>query len=143
MIMSLISGMLMAIQGVFNTKVTEMSSTWAAAGFVQITAFLTCVVAYFVTGRGNVAGIAEVRPLYLLSGGVIGAFITITVIAGMGSIGPAKSTMLIVIAQLVTAWLVELLGIFLVEKADFSWRKLLGLLIAVVGVVIFEWEKAN
>lgn len=48
--------------------------------------------------------------------------------------------MLIVIAQLTVSWGIELLGMFGVEKADFSLRKLIGLLIAVAGVVIFEWE---
>ncbi len=58
----------------------------------------------------------------------------------MSSLGPAKSTMLIVIAQLTISWGVELLGMFGVEKGDFSIRKLLGLLIAVAGVILFEWE---
>ena len=29
---------------------------------------------------------------------------------------------------------------FGVEKADFSMRRLMGLLIAVAGVILFEWE---
>jgi len=29
---------------------------------------------------------------------------------------------------------------FGVEKADFSMRKLMGLLVAIAGVVLFEWE---
>ena len=37
---ALISGALMSVQGVFNTKVTEASSMWAANAFVQFTAFL-------------------------------------------------------------------------------------------------------
>ena len=42
-IIALISGALMSIQGVFNTKVTEQSSMWVAAGWVQFSAFLTCL----------------------------------------------------------------------------------------------------
>ena len=34
--------------------------------------------------------------------------------------------------------MIELLGVFGVEKQDFSMRKLLGLLIAVAGVITFE-----
>lgn len=58
----------------------------------------------------------------------------------MSALGPARSTMLIVIAQLTISWGVELLGMFGVEKADFSMRRLMGLLIAVAGVILFEWE---
>ena len=49
--------------------------------------------------------------------------------------------MLIVIAQLAVAYLIELFGLFGVEKVDFQWKKLLGMAIAIVGIVIFKWEK--
>ena len=48
--------------------------------------------------------------------------------------------MLIVISQLAVAYLIELMGLFGVEKADFQWRKLLGMLICIAGVVIFKWK---
>ena len=82
----------------------------------------------------------NVEAKYNLLGGVIGAFITITVIRSMGSLGPARAVMLIVISQLAVAYLIELLGIFGVERADFQWRKLLGMLICIAGVVIFKWK---
>ena len=72
---------------------------------------------------------------------MIGAFITITVIQSMGSLGPARAAMLIVISQLAVAYVIELFGLFGVEKVDFEWRKLLGMAIAVVGIVIFKWQK--
>ena len=82
----------------------------------------------------------SVRPKYLLLGGVIGAFITITVIKSMGSLGPAQSAMLIVVSQLAVAYLIEVIGLFGVERQPFLWRKLIGLLIAVGGIILFRWE---
>jgi transporter family-2 protein len=73
-----------------------------------------------------------------LLGGVLGAFITFTVIKSMDSLGPAKAVMLIVIAQLIVAYAIELFGLFGVEKADFSWRKVIGMVVAIVGVVVFK-----
>ena len=78
---------------------------------------------------------------YTLLGGIIGAFITITVIQSMGSLGPAKAAMLIVISQLAVAYVIDLFGLFGVEKVDFQWRKLIGMAVAIVGIVIFKWEK--
>ena len=49
--------------------------------------------------------------------------------------------MLIVIAQLAVAYLIELLGIFGVEKQPFQWRRLIGMAVAIAGIVIFKWEK--
>ena len=138
---ALISGALMSIQGVFNTEVTRQSSLWVSTGWVQLSAFAVCVLAWLFTGRQSIAALWQIENKYVLLGGVIGAFITITVIQSMGALGPAKAAMLIVISQLIVAYLIELLGIFGVAKEPFEWRKILGMLIAIVGFVIFKWQK--
>ena len=138
---ALISGALMSIQGVFNTEVTRQSSLWVSTGWVQLSAFAVCVLAWLFTGRQSIAALWQIENKYVLLGGVIGAFITITVIQSMGALGPAKAAMLIVISQLIVAYLIELLGIFGVAKEPFECRKILGMLIAIVGIVIFKWQK--
>lgn len=140
-LVALISGALMSIQGVFNTEVTKQTSLWVSTGWVQLSAFAACVLAWIFTGRDSIAALWQVENKYTLLGGVIGAFITITVIQSMGSLGPARAAMLIVISQLAVAYVIELFGLFGVEKVDFEWRRLLGMAIAIVGIVIFKWEK--
>lgn len=140
-LVALISGALMSIQGVFNTEVTKQTSLWVSTGWVQLSAFAVCVLAWIFTGRDSIAALWQVENKYTLLGGVIGAFITITVIQSMESLGPARAAMLIVISQLAVAYVIELFGLFGVEKVDFEWRRLLGMAIAIVGIVIFKWEK--
>lgn len=137
---ALISGALMSLQGVFNTEVTKQSSVWVSASWVQFSALLTCLAIWAVFDRTGFMAIGKVTPRYMLLGGLFGAFITYTVIQSMSALGPAKSTMLIVIAQLTVSWAVELFGMFGLDKGAFSWRKLIGLLVAVAGVILFEWE---
>ena len=137
-IMALVSGALMSIQGVFNTEVTKQSSIWVATGFVQLTAFLTCIVAWCMTGRDSVGALFQVENKYTLLGGVIGAFITFTVIQSMGSLASAKSVMIIVVSQLLVAYLIELFGIFGVERAAFEWKKVIGMGLAIAGIVLFK-----
>lgn len=136
-LIALLSGLLMSVQGVMNTGVTKQTSIWVSAGFVQLSAFVICVIAWLVTGRESIAQITQVTPKYMLLGGVIGAFITITVIKSMEILGPAKSVMLIVIMQIVSAYLIELMGILETKKVDFSWGKIIGALVSIVGIVIF------
>ena len=138
---ALLSGALMSVQGVFNTEVTKQTSLWVSTGWVQLSAFLVCIVAWFCTGRQEIGALWQVDQKYTLLGGVIGAFITITVIQSMGSLVPARAAMVIVIAQLAVAYVIELLGMFGVEKQPFEWRKLMGMAIAIVGIVIFKWDK--
>lgn len=140
-LIALLSGALMSVQGVFNTEVTKQTSLWVSTGWVQLSAFVVCVAAWLFTGRENVGALMQVSPRYLLLGGVLGAFITITVIQSMSHLGPAKAAMLIVVSQLAVAYLIELFGLFGMERQPFAWRKLLGMAIAIVGIVIFKWEK--
>lgn len=137
---ALISGALMSVQGVFNTQVTKSSSIWSANAFVQFTALLVCLVAWLFTDRGSFAKVVSVEPKYMLLGGAIGAFITYTVIKSMDMLGPAKAVMLIVIAQLLVAYVIELFGAFGVEKQPWEWRKAIGMAVAIAGIVIFKWK---
>ena len=138
---ALLSGALMSVQGVFNTQVTKATSLWVSTSFVQFTAFLVCLVIWYFSDGKSFMTLTQVQDKWTLLGGVIGAFITITVIQSMGSLGPARAAMLIVISQLAVAYVIELFGLFGVEKVDFEWRRLLGMAIAIVGIVIFKWEK--
>lgn len=137
-IVALISGALMSIQGVWNTEVTKQSSVWVASGWVQATALIACIVMWFFTGREAVNLIWQVRPLYVLLGGIIGAFITFTVIQSMGALGPAKACLLIVVTQIIVAYGVELFGLFGVDKVGFEWKKMIGAVVAIIGIIIFH-----
>ena len=137
---ALISGALMSVQGVFNTQVTKSSSIWVASAFVQFTALLVCLGAWLVSDRSSFGALFKVEPKYMLLGGTIGAFITYTVIKSMELLGPARAAMLIVVAQLFIAYVIELLGWCGVEKQPFEWKKAIGMAVAVAGIVIFKWE---
>lgn len=124
---ALLSGALMSVQGVFNTQVTKTTGMYVSNGWVQFSAFLVCLAVWFFMGRDSIGAIARVEPKYMLLGGVIGAGITWTVIKSMEQLGPAKAALLIVIAQLTVAYVIELFGMFGVEKEPLEWRKLGGL----------------
>jgi len=141
MLLSILSGALMSIQGVFNTGVTKQSSIWVASGFVQFSALLVCVAAWFFTGRqGTVASLFAIDNKYMLLGGAMGAFITYTVIKGVEILGPAKANMFIIVTQLLVAYLIELFGLFGTQKASFDMSKLIGMILLIAGVIVFKWK---
>lgn len=139
-LIALISGALMSVQGVFNTQVTKTTGMWVSNTWVQFSAFLLCIVVWFFTGRDSFMTITKVEPKYVLFGGVIGAGITWTVIKSMEQLGPAKAALLIVISQLIIAYIIELFGWFGVDKQPLEWRRVIGMVIALVGVGIFQWK---
>lgn len=130
----------MSIQGVFNTGVTKGTSIWVSNVWVQFSALALCLVTWFFVDRKSFAGILTVEPKYMLLGGAIGAMITYTVIKSMASLGPAQAVMLIVVAQLAVAYLIEVFGMFGVDKQPFEWRRVLGMAICVGGIILFKWK---
>lgn len=139
-LIAVISGLLMSVQGVFNTQVTKTTGMWVANAFVQFTAFLVCIAIWSIFDRTSFGTLLKVEPRYMLIGGILGAGITYTVIKAMDMMGPAKAVMMIVTAQILVAYLIELFGLFGVEKQPFSWRKVIGILLAAGGIILFKWE---
>lgn len=139
-LIAILSGALMSVQGIFNTQVTKASGIWAAAAYVQASALVVCLAAWLFMERGPLSDVVKVQPKYMLLGGAIGAFITITVIKSMDALGPARAVMIIVISQLLVAYIIELLGIFQVEKQPLELRKVIGIIVAIVGCVLFKWD---
>ena len=138
-LIALLSGALMSVQGVFNTEVTKQTSLWVSSAFVQFTALLVCLGAWLITDRTNLMSLAQVEHKYMLLSGVIGALITVTVVKAMSSRGPARAALLSGVAQRIIAYLIELFGMFGVEKEPLEWRKVIGMAISIVGIVIFKW----
>ncbi len=139
-LIAVLSGTLMSIQGVFNTQVTKSSSIWVASAFVQFTALLVCLGAWLITDRSSFGALFKVEPKYMLLGGAIGAFITYTVIRSMEMLGPARAVMFIVVAQILIAYVIEVFGWFGVEKQPLEWRKAIGMAVTAIGICIFKWK---
>lgn len=137
---ALLSGLLMSIQGVFNTEVTKTAGIWVTTTFVQASALVVCIVIWAITDRSSFGTLLKVEPKYMLIGGAIGTFITFTVIKSMEMLGPARAVMWIVISQIMIAYLIEIFGLFGVEKQSFEWQKVLGIFITLAGIVLFKWK---
>lgn len=137
---AILSGICMSVQGVFNTEVTKQSGIWVTNVFVQASAMLLCFIIWAITDRSSFEGLLRVEPKYMLLGGAIGAVITYTVIKSMDALGPARAVMCIVVAQLIAAYVIELFGWFGVDKQPFEWRKVIGMAVAIAGIVVFKWK---
>jgi len=57
---------------------------------------------------------------------------------GITALGPAYSIAILLIAQLIVAFIIDSLGLFGVDKLPLSANKLIGIGIMVTGVAIFK-----
>jgi len=136
-IFCVIAGATMSVQGVINTRLSKKIGLYEANMFVQGTAFLFALVSLIFLGQGQLNSVFSVKKVYLL-GGLLGLVITITVMLGMKNLSPSMAVMLILIAQLLTAASIDYFGLFETEKLPFNWTKVLGLVLMVIGVIVFK-----
>lgn len=138
-IYSIVAGIAMSIQGVFNSRVSEKIGLWETNAFVQGSAFILSLIISLIWGRGNFKKILEVNKLYLL-GGLFGIIITYTVMKSMLDLGPTYAVAIILVAQLLAAGIIDWFGFFDTKKIVFSINKIIGLIIMIVGIIIFKWK---
>ena len=134
---SIIAGAAMSVQGVMNTRLGEGIGTYHANAFVQSTAAALSLAVLLFVRDGSFARLGEVSKWYWL-GGALGLVITVTVMMGMGNLGPTVAVSVILISQLLVAALIDAFGLMDSEKLAFGWTKFLGLGLMIGGVLLFK-----
>jgi transporter family-2 protein len=138
-ILSIVAGIAMSLQGVFNTRLGDKIGTWETNVFVQGTGLILSLVAFFIAGNGSFKEIKDSNKLYLL-GGALGVIIIITVMMGIKSLGPTCAISIILVAQLTAAALIDAFGLFDSTKVVFGTTKIVGVIVMIVGILIFKWK---
>ena len=136
-VLSIIAGMAMSVQGVMNTRLGEGIGNMEANAFVQGTAFALAMLALLFYRQGSFAQLGSVSKLYWL-GGALGLVITITVMLGIKSLGTTLAISVILISQLLVAALIDAFGLMGSEKVAFDWAKYCGLALMLGGVLLFK-----
>ncbi|MDD6762747.1 MAG: DMT family transporter [Clostridiales bacterium] len=139
-IFAIISGAAMSVQGVMNTRLGEKIGMYESNMYVQGTAFILSLIVMWIMGSGNLRAIGEVNKLYLF-GGVLGLVITLTVMNSMSRLSPTVAISTILIAQLITAALIDAFGWMDSEKIAFDWTKYAGIALMLGGVLLFKWQR--
>ncbi|MCX7950472.1 MAG: DMT family transporter [Clostridiales bacterium] len=136
-VFSILAGLLMSIQGVFNTRCSEKIGLWETNIVVQITGFIFTLIILLIVGNGDFKKITQVNKLYLL-GGIIGVLIIYFVMRGISDLGPTYSISTILVAQLITAAFIDFFGLFGAEKISFHFTKIIGVILMISGIIVFK-----
>lgn len=137
-IFAVIAGAVMSIQGVFNTRVSDKIGIWESNVFVQGTAFIIALVIMLIWGNGSFSALSSVDNRIYLTGGILGVCITATVMLAVGKLSPALAVSAILVAQLLTAAIIDAFGLFGTEKNPFTWNKYVGIIMLIGGIILFK-----
>jgi transporter family-2 protein len=139
LVFAIIAGAAMSFQGVFNTRLGAKIGCWQTNLIVQGSAFLITLLVVLFVRDGNLKNIKDVNKLYFL-GGALGVVIIFTVMKGIEFVGPTYAISTILVAQLTAAALIDAFGLFDSTKMHFGITKIIGVVVMVIGIVIFKWK---
>lgn len=141
-IMSVVAGAAMSLQGVINTRLSEKVGLYESNVFVQATALALGLIVMWLFGKGNLSEITQVNKIYW-TGGILGTVIIVTVMLAIGNLRPTQAIAIILISQLLVAAVIDAFGWLGTEKISFTWNKWVGLALMIAGVIAFKWERSG
>jgi len=136
-IFSLLAGILMSLQGVFNTRVSNKIGLWETTTVVHLTGLIFSLIILIMYGGSNFKKLKDVSIIYLF-GGVLGVIIVYSVMKGISLIGATFTTAILLITQLVISTIIDSLGLFGSTQMKLDFTKAVGLGIMIFGIFVFK-----
>ncbi|MFD6210001.1 DMT family transporter [Peribacillus sp. NPDC060253] len=136
-IYSIIAGMFISLQGVFNSRMSEELSAWHTTAIVHLVGFIFSIILYAFVRDGRAEGFREVPVLYLL-GGMLGVVIVFGEMIAINLLGMSLAIATILIAQLLCAFIIDAKGLFDMIKRKVTIQEVIGMAMMLTGVVLFK-----
>jgi transporter family-2 protein len=135
-----LSGAAMALQGTFNAALGKVIGIWESTLVVHIIGVLTVLVIIICLGLGWQGGKLQEAPWYAYLGGIMNVVIIYAVVRTIPQIGVGNATTAIIVAQILTALMIDNTGAFGMKQYDFQLRDLIGVALLAIGARILLME---
>jgi len=129
-----LAGAAMALQGTFNAALGKSIGVWSSTLLVHIigTATAFFIMLFCRSGWFNLEQLSQV-PWYAFLGGVLNVLIIYGVVKTIPQVGVGNATTAIIVAQILTAVLIDGLGAFGMKKYEFQDLDLVGIALLAIG----------
>ena len=124
---------MMALQGSINSALGKKIGLTETTFIVHASAAIILLIILLIKRNKLDGQLLQNVPWYLYLGGIMGIVITYTVVYSIPKLGVAVATTAIITAQVLTASLIDHLGIFGLEQISFTWIKFLGIILLAIG----------
>lgn len=137
LVIAAVSGAAMALQGTFNAALGKVVGIWESTLIVHLigTVLILIIILVGGIGFGNFSKLSQ-APWYVYLGGVLNVIIIYAVVRSIPQVGVGNATTAIVVAQILTAMLIDCLGLFGMKKYAFEYLDLLGVALLAIGARI-------
>jgi transporter family-2 protein len=138
-LVAFVCGAVLPIQAALNTRLGKVIESPAYASMISFLVGLVGIIIYILVTQQSVsmAGLKTV-PVYLYTGGLLGAFFVTMIILVFPRIGPALTFGLVVGGQMILSVILDHYKILVAEAHPINGLRLLGIALIVGGVIIIR-----
>jgi len=142
MAVAVLAGAAMALQGTMNAVLGKVVGLWESTLLVHAVGTVT-VLAVLVLGGIGFSGLSKTgqAPWYVYMGGVLNVVIIYAVAKSIPQVGVGNATTAIVVAQTLTAVIIDHLGLMGLTRYPFASKDLLGIALMAVAARILIHNK--
>lgn len=137
MVLAVTGGMLVCVQNTFNANVKKRAGAWATTTLVLGLGFLASLLLGLFSEGMNLFRVDEMEAWYWFSG-ILGIGVVMSVTQGVERLGPSYAISIVMVSQILFALLWDTLGWFGLEAVPFTGKTVLGIVLIVGGVLVFQ-----
>lgn len=139
-LLALVAGAFIGLQNVFNRHLNEHVSSWFATTFVLLTGSIAAFVIGLLLEGASIFDTSGMKTSYWFFG-LVGVGVIYSMITAMKRLGPTKTVLISIIAQLTFSLIFDITGFLTLPQVDLKWQDIVGVVLIILGVLIFNLRK--
>ncbi|HDR8184530.1 TPA: DMT family transporter [Bacillus thuringiensis] len=136
-VFAILAGVFITLQGTFNAKLSSHIGIWSTSIITHLIGVLIATTVFLLKKEEKVADLKDVKKIYLVAGALGGLIICAETIA-IHSMGVTLTAGTLMVAQLLTATLIEMKGLFHIKKIQMERYHIVGTIVMIIGIVVFN-----
>ncbi|MBE7095364.1 MULTISPECIES: DMT family transporter [Bacillus cereus group] len=136
-VFAVLAGVFITLQGTFNAKLSSHIGIWSTSIITHFIGFLIATTIFLLKKEEKIADLKDVKKIYLVAGALGGLIICAETVA-IHAMGVTLTAGTLMVAQLLTATLIEMKGLFQIKKIQMERYHIVGTIVMIIGIVVFN-----
>ncbi|KMP91600.1 membrane protein [Bacillus wiedmannii] len=136
-VFAILAGVFITLQGTFNAKLSSHIGIWSTSIITHLIGVLIATTVFLLKKEEKVVALKDVKKIYLVAGALGGLIICAETIA-IHSMGVTLTAGTLMVAQLLTANLIEMKGLFQIKKIQMERYHIVGTIVMIIGIAVFN-----
>ncbi|MGD6888344.1 DMT family transporter [Bacillus mobilis] len=136
-VFAILAGVFITLQGTFNAKLSSHIGIWSTSIITHLIGFTIATTIFLLKKEEKIADLKDVKKIYLVAGALGGLIIYAETVA-IHSMGVTLTAGTLMVAQLLTATLIEMKGLFQIKKIQMERYHIVGTIVMIIGIVVFN-----